>query len=430
MERTLRFRIEAEDWKSLIDRFRSDLESAVRDVKIEEQRVAEAREEPEGMGGIFGGRGGLLGGIERWLGEKSPLILSIFAIMSIAGQIINILKDLAMRGARFSGHFQAAMQLFDYAIGMLFKPIADAVGMVVVPVLMLLLKYVILPFNQNVLKWFREPLEKKLSDAIVTAVSAVPGMSSLDVVMKLFGIKPSEFKENLSSTIADMFKKIKDRWSEIWDGVDFIELWTSLKSKWDNWVLDIKLSDLWDMLSEKWQGFVDYVNNAIKTFKDSFGNIVSTITGAVVELFMKIIKSIDERIRAIPVVGGIYGAMRGGIGETFGNIETQLRDLGEKLDTLLGGAEERGGYEVGETFWRRKGHLLMQTGGIIPKTGLYVMHKGEKVIPSWKNVEGGHTFNINVNVNVDRVESDVDIGRLKDEIAERIVDEIMRRGAM
>jgi len=52
------------------------------------------------------------------------------------------------------------------------------------------------------------------------------------------------------------------------------------------------------------------------------------------------------------------------------------------------------------------------------------------VIPSWKNVEGGHTFNINVNVNVDRVESDVDIGRLKDEIAERIVDEIMRRGAM
>lgn len=77
--------------------------------------------------------------------------------------------------------------------------------------------------------------------------------------------------------------------------------------------------------------------------------------------------------------------------------------------------------------------LMRQTGGEIPETGLYLMHRGEVVIPVWRVsdlLKGGSQpiYNVSVSVSVDRVGSDIDIDYLAEEIGRRIIRSISRYG--
>ncbi len=64
----------------------------------------------------------------------------------------------------------------------------------------------------------------------------------------------------------------------------------------------------------------------------------------------------------------------------------------------------------------------MQRGGIVPETGLYLLHKGETVVPA------GPSYSwININMTTGPISSQVDIDRMLDEMALRMAIESRRR---
>lgn len=65
-----------------------------------------------------------------------------------------------------------------------------------------------------------------------------------------------------------------------------------------------------------------------------------------------------------------------------------------------------------------------QTGGYVERTGLYLLHAGEYVIPSWKVSGGNEGMNVNVNVRVDVNSSNID--RVIDEVVNRVRIELFR----
>ena len=71
-----------------------------------------------------------------------------------------------------------------------------------------------------------------------------------------------------------------------------------------------------------------------------------------------------------------------------------------------------------------------QRGGMIPSTGMYVMHKGEHVSPRGSNPPGGNTININVNTHVANVSSDVDVNRIARTNARIIASELQGKYGM
>lgn len=65
-----------------------------------------------------------------------------------------------------------------------------------------------------------------------------------------------------------------------------------------------------------------------------------------------------------------------------------------------------------------------QTGGYVERTGLYLLHAGEYVIPSWKVSGGNEGMNVNVNVRVDVNSNNID--RVIDEVVNRVRIELFR----
>ena len=64
----------------------------------------------------------------------------------------------------------------------------------------------------------------------------------------------------------------------------------------------------------------------------------------------------------------------------------------------------------------------MQKGGIVPETGIYMMHKGETVIPSGTNFS-----QIFINMTSGAISSNVDVDNMLDRMALRIAQETRRR---
>ena len=61
----------------------------------------------------------------------------------------------------------------------------------------------------------------------------------------------------------------------------------------------------------------------------------------------------------------------------------------------------------------------------IPETGLYIMHRGEQVVPSGRDA-GGDTYNININVKAS-VSNDVDISDLANKLGAAMQQKLVNK---
>jgi len=101
--------------------------------------------------------------------------------------------------------------------------------------------------------------------------------------------------------------------------------------------------------------------------------------------------------------------------EWFSDIGTKIWDiikkpfqwLGDRISSLFGGKNKSG---------------TKAFGGIIPQTGMYLMHQGEVVTPAGTN-QSAMGNNINITVNVNGGSSDMDYNAM----ARKIAEEIRRR---
>jgi len=83
-----------------------------------------------------------------------------------------------------------------------------------------------------------------------------------------------------------------------------------------------------------------------------------------------------------------------------------------------------GGAAVALGMWSAVQWRSMQYGGIVPETGIYLLHKGETVIPA-----GGPSYSwVNINMTTGPISSEVDVDNLLDAMALRMAQESRRRG--
>lgn len=143
---------------------------------------------------------------------------------------------------------------------------------------------------------------------------------------------------------------------------------------------------------------------AAKGVKQIFVGLFNFITG--------ILKTIGSAITAIfigalNVVRRVLEFIIKGIGFLFSKIPG-LKNIGESVS--------RFGGVIGS----------FQTGGIVPQTGPFLLHKGEQVIPTNKvGKEGEINFMPTININAS-VNNDIDMRRLSEEINRRLATEFER----
>jgi hypothetical protein len=107
-------------------------------------------------------------------------------------------------------------------------------------------------------------------------------------------------------------------------------------------------------------------------------------------------------------VGGILGSFFGPVGTVVG------AGIGSQVGKLAGSAVGAGASWLKGKWnkWRGK-----QDGGIIEKTGAYMLHQGEKVVPRNLTQMGGGSQPIVINIQTGSIRSQADISSLVDQIS-------------
>lgn len=124
---------------------------------------------------------------------------------------------------------------------------------------------------------------------------------------------------------------------------------------------------------------------------------------AIKDVSNEAITSANKMRNAFGIAGGTIGRSSGGI---IGSI---LGDVAGRLFAQ---------YILGEK----------QSGGFIGETGPYLLHAGEKVIPSHSVSEQGSNITNNITINA-QVSDDMDIRQLADRLAEYMQNDMSRRGS-
>jgi len=185
--------------------------------------------------------------------------------------------------------------------------------------------------------------------------------------------------------------KVKAFFGKVWDAIKWIfsKAWDFIKAIfWKASIVGIIIKN-WDKI----KNFFGIVWDKIKSiFKNAWDFIVS-IPGKIFNAFKDLGKKIRDAITSI------------------------IPDWMMKL--FKGGASIIS--KVG-------GFMGFQTGGIVPETGLALVHKGERVIPrSEVNRGAGSTNVFSPEINITAtVSSDIDLNRLADEINRRLAPQFER----
>lgn len=118
-------------------------------VEVDEKKLAQAFEQ----GGFAARLGKIIGVLTKWG--------AIFTfIQKGIGGILSVLQDV-------SPIFRSMMDLLSKAVSLMLKPIADVIGIILKPFILLFYRYVVLPFYQKVMpvilqfdKWFSQLIDK------------------------------------------------------------------------------------------------------------------------------------------------------------------------------------------------------------------------------------------------------------------------------
>lgn len=421
-------------------------------------------------------RGGLLGGLTGLISKESPLLLGIFSILGILEMIYNAVEKIMQMGATFSGYAQATLKMLKIIFELALKPIADVIGMMLMPVLALLLKYVIVPWSKITSGLNVSDTKKVLKETASNPLSwLVGGPVTLGIGEKIdnwikkhlhLDTEPGKKYHVVELSFLPRLNTLKKIWGKIKGGLSWIggKLRSSATWIW-NKIKGIKLPSPNEIKKK--------IENFAKTLKDDFGKArtkvgewldkikggFKTIAGSITGLFTgddspvnKIVSGFAEiknRIVGLLAKGGIIDTIVSTLGKianaiksaydtvksTLGGLISKAESAWESAKKTVGGVVSGIGSTIGGIVSGIGGAISnvlgWQIGGIIPRSGLYYLHGGELIVPTWKmmGVGGGDYYSITININAN-VRNDYDIKRIADEVERVLSDKMSRRGAL
>lgn len=153
------------------------------------------------------------------------------------------------------------------------------------------------------------------------------------------------------------------------------------------------------------------------------------IVNPALDSFLTILMAVGVTIRTLTIIQSVTSMIHGFSGATMIAAAAQkiwnvAMEEGVLLMTVLtAGAALVVGLAAYALYRQHTTIPSMQAGGYVPQTGPYYLHKGETVVPA----SGTNYSWVNINMTTGPVSSGIDIDRMLDQMAVRMVSESRRR---
>jgi len=346
-----------------------------------------------GAGEAVGGAGAAGAGVAGAAGAAAaPAALAVVAVQSL----ISIIKQVLDYLKRVSAVLGAVFKLIETSIMLLIKPIADFIGYMLKPIVMLILRFFVIPFYRTIAPIIKEmgDLWDKIFTAIMTPLMPILKEAAQIIAKVLPYILPVLLPVILSLAsailgplilISLVIKGLQILVDWIWKGLQWI--WKGLEgfAKW--WATVV------------WSGIVRFFT----TIWDALKNFVDWLRGAWNWVVDHIFKPIYDFLKSI-------ADAIGGLGKTMSNV-------GKGISDTFGGFIN----------WL-KGTLGFQWGGVVQRTGFYRLHAGERVVPPGEMVQTVFVYP-RIEIGSVYLGSERDLSRLEERINKAIADALRRRRA-
>jgi hypothetical protein len=182
-------------------------------------------------------------------------------------------------------------------------------------------------------------------------------------------------------------------WEENWFGIR--DIFNNVTTQIENGFTTFKSS-----ISDAWSGFLTWINNntgpALDTLKNTFASGFQAISNAVSKAidwwkstlggFLDWLKDAENRIDDwVKRVSDAFSGWAKGIQDWWSGLVKSISGTTVEAPTF----KPPRGYEMGVEV------PAMQKGGLVPETGLYMLHAGEYIVPP-----NQPTMNVTINLNV------------------------------
>lgn len=449
---------------------------------------------------VRGGRGSLPMGLGKLLGLGA-------VIVAILGAILDKVTKILYEASAFSGYGKATLRLLSTMFKLALKPIADAIGMILLPILVWFLKNVLMPFIKSwnelikqkgakemaglgmvggalvggavlgpigimlgavagvlvslILNWVKEKvvglakdiMEKKSLGYIEEARLKLKGsflkvtgyvyiaLDKLFLVLDEFFLWIAEkiiavaekiagflHKTGLQKSLRELKESINrirekgglEAWGEYWKSIGelyealadlsqkikeegYTDIGEFLKKRFGE---DSRIYDIWRQAGENLEkfaekliefGFKDEDLKNIRAFIDKIKELglnkeyLEETKKKMIEYWEKVEQYYanqgliyDELVETSRKSVAVIRVKMQAVEEAYLTMLNELGDLAKKIVRKARSIFTYSGVSPEEwTPTNVEGLYARQTGGIIPETGLYLMHRGEFVIPVW-----------------------------------------------
>ena len=377
--------------------------------------------------------------------------------LAILTGIGGVLSKIFSKMTESSGILKGTLSIFSEAMTLFFKPFADFLGMLLRPLAIILLRFAIWfmktfkppqipnpfgggggPFGLGGIGEGMESIQS-LGQSIIDDIDnflngggagggagatsgakekiskAVKGISdALDIGDKIGNainkfiddIRTSLSKINWLETIKSIFENMLNQIAlKIY--IDLLAWAVILKALFDVFshilmiVLDTVINSLkqsWDFFFGLLKGLLGGLYNSLKT---NLKNLIDAISKAVNWIVTKLPSAVKNALSGIVTLGSDLASI----------IVSWVRHAVNSATDLLGQAGKLFGF---------------QHGGLVPKTGVYMLHGGERVMPTGASSSEAVVMQPTININAE-IQHDYDIHDLAEKISREIYSELRLR---
>ena len=377
--------------------------------------VAEAAAPAVGAGGAAAGAGAGAAGAAGAAAAPALAVVAIQSLISIIKQVLDYLK-------RVSALLGALFKLIETSIMLLIKPIADFIGYMLKPIVMLILRFFVIPFYRTIVPIIKEigDLWDKIFTQIMTPLMPILKEVAQILAQVLPYILPVLLPIIISLVSAILgpliliglaIKGLQIVVDWIWKGLQWI--WKGLEG-FAKWWATVVWSGIVRFFTTIWDALKNFVNWLRGAWNWVTNNIIKPIWDAIQGFIKWLQNGWDWVVNNI--FKPIYNFLKG--------IADALGGVGKALDSRNWGKAIGDAFKpVGDFF---KNLFGFQWGGVVQRTGFYRLHAGETVVPPGQIPQTVFVYP-RIEIGTVNLGSEKDLSRLEERINKAIADALRRR---
>ncbi|MEM1800927.1 MAG: hypothetical protein QXF58_04220 [Desulfurococcaceae archaeon] len=337
--------------RSSLDELRKQLEDAF--------KGAAARAGRAGRGGREGDETGI---------ALKGIFGKLTAAVAIGQAVLKLVEKIASAALEVSPAFKQLLKLVSLVIGLFLKPILDILAVTIMPVMIALLKWFIIPFNRSILPYIKQIIQHPTGGIVGGLVGGVAGWIGGGIagakIGAMIGVSGGPIGAGIGAVIGFVLGAIFGSKVEEWlENIDWSGMGKKIEeafSGFSKWITE-KLSPISQALETAWNNFTKWVGENFGKIGEKIGGAWENVKNWVLENLGKIGEKIGsdwekfknwiaENLGKIGDVLGMHwnnfktwiqeklGGIGAALGAHWSNFETWIKEKLGKIAEKLGPA--------------------------------------------------------------------------------------------